>query len=128
MAHGPEFAKIRTTKQLTKKTEPRREPGPCNPSWSDNSPHCALPRGVSESAACLVRLLRQAEQHLHDSRVLVRGGVNEQAVIDKALNCAYRTAGWFPGRTNDRNGTKLLAQQESRLRHDEVGLKQVGNF
>src|SRR5215471_17960933 len=75
-------------------------------------------------SACLVCLLSEAEQLSGNSRAFAGGRIYEQAAVDERL---HRTRRREPrlGRSHDRNRSKLGVQEGGRLRHDQVGLKQV---
>src|ERR1700722_5574108 len=75
-----------------------------------------------EPTPSLIRLLRQAEHHSQELRILL---ADEQPVIDKALERGHGSAVFRGGWTNDRNGWELLVEEVSWLGHDEVGLQGI---
>jgi len=58
---------------------------------------------------------------------VLRRMADEQAVVDKALQCAHRRILGFCW-SNDRDRSELLVQEDRGLRHDEVGLEFIGDF
>src|SRR5271165_7361100 len=81
---------------------------------------------VLKATTRFVRFLREAHQHGHDPSALPCRRVQKESIIQETLHRTRRAYGRFGGRTNDRDGTKVLVQKESWLRHDQIGLKKIG--
>src|SRR5258708_458726 len=79
--------------------------------------------------ASVVRFFRESLEQLHESVGFpaLQRMADEQAIVDKALQCAHRRILGFCW-SNDRDRSELLVQEDRRLRHDEVSLEFIGDF
>src|SRR5229473_2152069 len=77
-----------------------------------------------EPAARVVSFLCQALEYRDDASTLVVCWIDEEPVVDEALNRCHRapTTG-FARRTNNGHGSELRVQEECWFRHDQVGLE-----
>src|SRR5579862_2092905 len=83
--------------------------------------------GLLEPAPSGIGFFRQIEEHLDDAGIFICCRIEKEPVINETLYRGDGSALLCRSRANDGNRAELLVKEQSRLRHDQVGLELVGN-
>lgn len=73
----------------------------------------------------LIGLFRELHENGNDSRIFAGGRIDEEPVVNEGLDCTLGSIVWIR-RPNNGYRPELGVKKDCRLRHDQVGLEQVG--
>lgn len=73
----------------------------------------------------LLGLFRELHENGNDSGIFAGGRIDEEPAVNEGLDCALGSIVWIR-RPNNGYRPELGVKKDCRLRHDQVGLEQVG--